>query len=259
MRIKISFLRTFKSSDSLPLHHQNTVYRFLKEYMPEKPDNKTFITYSTVKGTVSIAEGYIKYQSTKVSLVIASNNDDFLQTLVNNIFRQRTIAIGKMELYPKQKIVVEMPQYKSVMKYVCISPIILIDPKKEPMRAADILDPASHEFSDLLFNSTIERMEESGYSEEELSEFVSFQAIADADYLIRIAENNKRYTRYYKNLDDQIIHGYLFPFALHAHPKVQEFICNCGIGYYCYQGFGMVDVVRMVPQSVENSEIKTDD
>ena len=38
--------------------------------------------------------------------------------------------------------------------------------------------------------------------------------------------------------------GYLLPFTLHAHPKVQEFIYETGIGLYTLEGYGMVDIVH---------------
>ena|ERR1035437_4585277 len=250
MRIKISFLRTFKSSNSLPLHHQNTLYRCLNEYMPSKPDNKTLITFSTIKGTSSVANGYISYLSTKVSLVISSNNDEYLRSMVDNIFSQMTIRIGKMELYPKQKNVVVMPEFKTMMKYVCISPVIIIDPGKEPNRAEEIVEPSSQEFSDILFNSTIARMEAAGYTEEELRNFEAFEAIPDPEYLKKVIENQKRIARLYRTLDEQKIIGYLLPFTLHAHPKVHEFICNCGLGLFTNQGYGMIDVVPEIPAIV---------
>jgi CRISPR/Cas system endoribonuclease Cas6 (RAMP superfamily) len=37
--------------------------------------------------------------------------------------------------------------------------------------------------------------------------------------------------------------GYLIPFVLHAHPKVQKFIWDAGLGQYCNNGFGMIDIV----------------
>jgi CRISPR/Cas system endoribonuclease Cas6 (RAMP superfamily) len=37
--------------------------------------------------------------------------------------------------------------------------------------------------------------------------------------------------------------GYLIPFVLHAHPKVQKFIWDAGLGLYCNNGFGMIDIV----------------
>jgi CRISPR-associated endoribonuclease Cas6 len=221
--------------------------------MDRKPDNKTLITFSTIKGTSSVAKGYIRFLSTKVSLVIASNNDEFLRNLVDTIFRQRTVRIGKMELIPKQQHIVEMPEYKTEMKYVCISPIIILDPNKDPLRASETtIDPSSQEFSDILFNTTIERMEAAGYSEEELRSFEAFEAIPDPEYLRKVAENNKRFARYYKNTDEQIIIGYLLPFTLHAHPKVHEFICNCGLGLFTNQGYGMIDVVPEIPAMVHH-------
>jgi len=56
-------------------------------------------------------------------------------------------------------------------------------------------------------------------------------------------EQGKKLVRYYKNDNNEMMPGYLIPFTLHAHPKVQKFIWDAGLGLYCNNGFGMIDIV----------------
>ncbi len=250
MRIKITFVRTFKSPNLMPLHHQMVLNRSLAPFIERGGDGKILYAYSTLKGSSNVQSGNITFLNTKVNLILSSNNEEFLKATVDKMFEKHVVKIGKMLLMPKQQQVIEMPVYTSEMKYVCLSPFVIIDSGKEPDRAETIIDPTTQEFSDMLFNITMKRMNEAGFTEEELKNFETFEAIADAEYLKKIVENNKRFSRFYRNLDGQTIIGYLLPFTLHAHPKVQEFICDTGIGLYTLEGYGMVDVVGDKPTPV---------
>lgn len=247
MRIKIIFVKTFQSTNLLPLHHQITLSRSLSEFMDRDRDSKTLYTFSTIKGSSNVQDGKISFLTNKLSLVISSNNENFLKSTVSRIFEKHVVKIGKMLLIPKQQQVIEMPEFKTEMKYVCLAPFVLIDSEKEPERSETIIEPTTQEFSDLLFNTTMQRMQAAGFSEEELKSFETFEAIADTEYLKKIVENNKRFARFYRNIAGQTMVGYLLPFTLHAHTKVHEFICDTGLGLYTLEGYGMIDVVHQNP------------
>ena len=244
MRIKITFNKTFKSTNLLPLHHQMVLNRTLAQFMDRNRDSKTLYTYSTLKGSSAIVDGSISFSNNKMSLIVSSNNDEFVKSMVDRIFQKHVIKIGQMLLMPKLQQVIAAPEFKTEMKYVCLAPFVLIDSGKEPERTETIIDPNTQEFSDLLFHSTIERMHAAGFSEEQLKDFETFEAIADPEYLKKAIENNKRFARFYRNLEKQTMVGYLLPFTLHAHPKVHEFIYETGIGLYTMEGYGMVDIVH---------------
>ena len=243
MRIKITFVKTFKSPNTLPLHHQMMLSRNLSPYLESTSDSKILFNFSTIKGSSNVKDGNISFLTNRVSLVVSSNNDDYLKSFVKRIFAKNVVKIGKMLLIPKQQQEITMPEFKTEMKYVCLSPFVLINPEKEPERKETIIDPNTHEFSDLLFNTTMERMHDAGITEEELKNYETFEAIADFEYLKRIIDSNKRFARFYRNLAGETLVGYLLPFTLHAHPKVHEFIFNAGLGLYTSEGYGMIDVV----------------
>jgi CRISPR-associated endoribonuclease Cas6 len=113
-------------------------------------------------------------------------------------------------------------------------------------RGKKFVSPESDEFSDLLYESTIQRMEGTGrYTQEQLTSFYKFQIIPDHDYIQRIQSSHKKFARIYPLYDNDIkfeVRGYTFPFTLYAAKEVQSFIYENGLGYFTYKGFGMLDV-----------------
>jgi CRISPR-associated endoribonuclease Cas6 len=108
------------------------------------------------------------------------------------------------------------------------------------------VSPESDEFSDLLYDNTISRMEAYGkFSAEQLASFYKFQIVPDRDYIQRIQTSHKKFARIYPLYDNDVkfeIRGYTFPFTLYAAKEVQEFVYENGLGYFTHKGFGMLDV-----------------
>jgi CRISPR-associated endoribonuclease Cas6 len=106
--------------------------------------------------------------------------------------------------------------------------------------------PESDEFSDLLYESTLARMEATGkFTNEQLASFYKFQLVADRDYIQRIQASHKKFARIYPLFDNDVkfeVRGYTFPFTLYAAKEVQQFIYENGLGYFTHKGFGMLDV-----------------
>lgn len=193
------------------------------------------------------------FLSSKLSLVISSDNAEFIQALVKKIFEKPMVIIGKLELIPKSYIEIPEPEFKTKMKYIGISPLVLVDPDKDEMGAQAQMDPTSHEFSDFLYNSLLDRMEQHGFTEQELNEFAVFEAFPDKDYVEKINQSGKKYARIYKNNSDKIMMGYLLPFTLHAHDKVHKYIWDCGLGVLSNQGYGMIDIV-VAEEAADNNQ-----
>ena len=244
MRVKIFLLRGKGITNTVPLHHQLLILEFLEDLMRDMPIKTEQFSFSSLKGTSKIQNGFIRFLSSKVTLALSSNNAEFLEMLVQKIFEHPSINIGKLNLIPKMHQVMDEPEFKTQMKYVCISPLIVVDPQKDPELCLTQIDPSSHEFSDLLYHSTIENMEKAGFSDEELNSFAEFEATPDLAYVQKINESGKKYARFYKNINGDTMLGYLLPFTLHAHPTVHKFIWDCGLGLYTNQGYGMIDVVQ---------------
>ena len=244
MRIKRSFLRNRNSGNSIPLHHQQLLSGFLKQHIHQLAVKTDIYVFSSMKGTSKVQSGFMQFLSSKVTLAISSNNDEFVESLVKRIFEEQNIEIGKLSMMPKSQELIVEPQFQTKMKYVCISPIVLSNPEKDAELAQNSIDPSSHQFSDMLYNSLMDRMEKAGFSNEELDSFAVFEVTPDKDYVSKIVSSGKKFARIYKDDEDNQMMGYLLPFALHAHPKVHKFIWDCGIGLLNNQGYGMIDLAK---------------
>jgi CRISPR-associated endoribonuclease Cas6 len=245
MRIKISFLREHASANSIPLHHQKLLSDSLSEISDSITTDRSQFSFSSLKGTSKIQNGFMRFLSSKITLVVSSRNQEFAETLVKKVFEKPFLAVGKMNLMPKTYEVIPDPSFQTKMRYLCISPLILFNPDKDPEKAQEIIDPTSHQFSDILYNITLDRMERSGYPESALNEFAEFEAMPDMEYVNKIHETGKKYARFYKSAQGNTMMGYLLPFTLHAHPEVHKFIWESGLGALTEEGYGMVDLVKI--------------
>ena len=243
MRVKFSFLKSKNNDGAIPLHHQKLISHVIREMLSDLPGHNPLYNFSTLKGTSKVQTGQIRFHSSKVSLVFSSVDDKLVEHVTQRIFSFQQINIGKLELYPKGHQVIPDPEFNQRMKYVCISPLIVEPSVPEDAARPEALDPSSHEFSDQLYNSVIERMEDAGYSDEDLNSFAEFELQPDINYINKISADGKKLSRNYKNDNNESMSGYLIPFVLHAHPKVQKFIWDAGLGLYCNNGFGMIDIV----------------
>lgn len=243
MRFKISFVRDNASQNSLPLHHQKLIHDAISGMISAITSDRSLFNFSSLKGTSKIANGFMKFLSNKITLVLSGRNSEYTQQLVKSILEKRTLQVGRMKLIAKFYDVIPDPEFKTRMRYLCISPMVLVDPNKDAEKSLEILDPSSHDFNDLLYNAILDRMERAGYSESDLASYAEFELTPDQDYLSKLQENSKKYARVYKCTTGLQMTGYLLPFTLHAHPEVHKFIWQSGMGLLTEEGYGMVDVV----------------
>ena len=243
MRIKISFLKVHGSNGLVPLHHQKIISAFMEEVIRELPIQSEFYNFSSLKGTSKVQNGQIRFLSSKISLVISAPETEFVEQWVKKIFDRRLVSFAKLTLVPKAYQVINDPDFKTVMKYVCISPLVPQQPFVADEVTPEPMDPRAQEISDLFFETILNRMEQAGFTEKQLNEFAEFEITPDPDYIERLLASQKKFARIYKNNMNQTIFGYLLPFTLHAHPQVHKFIWDCGMGLFTTQGYGMIDVV----------------
>ena len=245
MRVKISFLRDQMSANTIPLHHQTLLAESLYVILDTFGGDRSVFNFSSLKGTSKIQNGFMRFLSSKVTLVVSSRNEDLMEKLVSKIFEMPYLAVGKMNLMPRSHEIIPDPEFQTKMRYLCISPMILIDPRKDPERSQMTVDPTSQEFSDILYEQTLDRMERAGFTETQLNNFAEFDAQPDLEYVQKLNETGKKFARYYRAADGSTMMGYLLPFTLHAHPDVHRFIWDCGVGALNDQGYGMIDLVKV--------------
>ncbi len=243
MRVKISFLRSQGSLNTVPLHHQKIIWSTIQSVLQEIPGHEGEFNFSSLKGTSKVKNGFMRFLSSKITLVMSSGNDALMNAFVEKIFTLPEVAFGRMVLIPKSYETIPTPEFQKEMKCVCISPIVLSDPELDPTNSQEIIDPASQQFSDFLFNSMMDRLEKSGVSESKLNEYAEFEASPDHEYLQKLTETGKKFARFYKSCNGQSMIGYLLPFQLHAHPDIHKYFWDQGIGSLTEEGYGMIDYV----------------
>ena len=244
MRVKISFLRDHSSANSIPLHHQKLLTDSLTPFFETLDTDKTLWSFSSLKGTSKIMNGFMRMLSSKVTLVVSGRNKEYLEQVLKMIFERPYLTVGKMNLIPKNYDIIPDPPFQTKMRYLCISPLILFDPNKSTDKAQEQVDPTSHEFSDILYNDVLDRMEKAGYTEAQLNEFAEFEFMPDQEYVNKINTTGKKFARFYKSVSGVTMMGYLLPFTLHAHLEVHKFVWEVGMGVLTDEGYGMIDIVK---------------
>lgn len=212
-------------------------------------DNDMFeranFTFSGLKGQTKVGREGLHYFSKKATIVLTSPNKEFVDKIVRGLFQESHILLGNLMLQADTVEEEEVPQFKESMKYLCISPIIPFH-DIQGLNNKMFVTPMGDEFSDMLYDSTMFRMEKSGnYSQEQIASFFRFQIIPDQEYLARINRMDKKFARIYSVIKDGEIkeaRGYTLPFEVLAAPEVQEFIYHNGFGELSTHGFGMLDI-----------------
>lgn len=254
MRVRIIFILKNKGAN-VPFHHQFLLAQLIKGIIvkggEERYRDYLFYNFSGLKGQTKISRNGLHFYSSRITLVLSSLNQDFLDYFLKVLFSFPQIEIGNLLLVPESVEKENMPAMEENAKYICISPLVLIKPSFNDVEGKKFIMPETDEFSDLLYESTIKRMTELGYyDEKQIASFFKFQIVPDKNYLAKIEENQKKFARIYPVFDQDVkyeVRGYTFPFTLYAAKEVLEFVFNCGLGVYAYKGFGMLDLANIDP------------
>lgn len=247
MRTRIIFSLNNRGG-SVPFHHQALISSFIDEIKDElEADHKNYTgyNYSGLKGQTKVGKTGLHFFSSKVTLVFGCADELFLKAFLKKVFRREMILIGNLELIPLSVDKEVHEPLKGEQKYVCISPMVAAGPNSDESFGKDFMEPTSNEFSDLLYESTMNRMEKSGeFSSEDIESFFKFQIVPDKEYLDKLKARGKKFSRIYtawENKEEKEVRGYTFPFTFFADERVQSFVFNNGFGEYGSEGFGMLD------------------
>lgn len=252
MRVRIIFSLQNKGG-LVPFHHQHLLAQFLRGLMSENAEKKYqgyhFYSFSGLKGQIKVTPNGLCFLSNKVTLVFSCPDEVFIKSLLLRLFDKALVEIGQLKLVPDAVLYEETPPLMAEQKYVCISPVVLQTQGQDTDESKRFLNPNEDLFSDLLYESTMSRMEQSGfYTSEQIASFYKFQIIPDKQYLDKMRVEEKKFARIYTAYANQQkieLRGYIMPFLLMADPEVQRFIFDCGFGEATNLGFGMIDVANM--------------
>jgi CRISPR-associated endoribonuclease Cas6 len=251
MRVRLIF-DLLNIGAKLPFHHQYLISDFMIPYINHylksiKEPSKICYNFSALKGQIKVTNEGVYFNSSKVSLVFSSNDPLLVESLIHQLYKKTTLALGDLLLSPATVDMENPMNYTSEMKYLCLSPLAIISPIENPIDAKRFIHPSYDTFSDALYENTMNRMEQSGSTPAEIAQYFQFQLMPDKEYLNKIKGEEKKFARIHPiviNEEKYEVRGYTFPFTLYAHPKVQEFIFTCGFGVFTDKGFGMVDIAN---------------
>jgi CRISPR-associated endoribonuclease Cas6 len=247
MRVRIIF-SVLNRGGLVPFHHQMVLSEFVKTVLRTRTDRPflpDFYNYSGLKGQSRVTRDGLFYDSSKITLVFSSPDTAFVYEFVEALFAIEQVYIGTLLLRPVQ-VLKEIPGFTGEeIKYVCISPIVTISEGLPNGELKRFINPEEPAFSDLLYDSTLSRMESSGkYHPDEILQYQHFRFVPDLEYLAKARAQEKKFSRIYQVSHrgrETEVRGYTLPFVLHAAPEVHEFIFHSGLGEETQEGFGMVD------------------
>lgn len=251
MKVKIILNKQSKYG-LVPFNHLNELYNLIISIIESKyaifepiigPYAKnakefTFFTFSGIKGFSKVENNALNFQSKKLSWVISSPVEGFVDKLLDELFRMSAIKVGDILINPIQTEVIPPPNFHKAIKYLALSPLVL---QKDEQT---IYTPESEAFSDKLFETTIHKMIQFYGDSLPYNHMTEFQFIPDKEYIERMKNQRKDIVREYDTVKYGKVKTYLMPFVLYAHPKIHEFVWDTGIGDVTEEGFGGVDVLK---------------
>ena len=223
MRVRIVFTLMNKGG-FVPFHHQFLLAQTVKGMVVAGKDPQyqqfTHFNFSGLKGQTKISRKGLHYYSSRVTLVFSTADKGFLDYFLKVLFEHKEVMIGMLQLVPELVEHEDPVAVSESVKFLCISPIVVLPAAFNDESAKRFITPESDEFSDLLYEATIAQMQSSGkFSAPQLADFYKFQLVPDKDYLNRIQSTHKKFARIYPLYDSDIkyeVRGYTFPFTLFA-------------------------------------------
>jgi len=234
----------------VPFHHQYLLAQVIKGLLIFGQE-KSYIefnqyNFSGLKGQTKVSRKGLHYFSSKVTLVFACPDKKFMDYFLARLFEQKDLMVGNLHLVPESTEEEDPVVISDESRFLCISPVVVIPATFNDETGKKFVSPESDEFSDLLYESTLARMEATGkYTAEQITSFYKFQLVPDRDYIHRLQASHKKFARIYPLYDHDVkfeVRGYTFPFTLYAAREVQQFVYENGLGYFTHKGFGMLDV-----------------
>jgi len=213
-------------------------------------DFKNF-NFSGLKGQTKPSRKGLHFYSSRVTLVISSPNRQFIDYLLYNLMKITRVEVGSMIITPEKVELESIDGVGKKDKFICLSPLVLLEPQIMNEESKLFIDPETDEFSDHLYDNTMQRLEDiESFSPTQLEKFKEFQLVPDKAYLDKINQSHKKFSRVYPVYDQDVkfeVRGYTFPFNLYAEPEVKRFVFLNGLGAATHKGFGMIDFANLDP------------
>lgn len=233
----------------MPFHHQYLISQLIKGVIVSGGEkqfhNFDYYNFSGLKGQTKISRKGLHFYSQYVTLVFSTPDADFLNYFLGRLFKINQVNIGGLTLFTDHVEKEELLDFDDHAKFVCISPIVLLKPDFFDDSSKRFVEPSGESFSDILYESTMERLIQTGYTESQIEKFFRFQIVPDPVYIQKLKEQKKKFARIYPVYENDVkyeVRGYTFPFIMYAEKEVLKFAFHCGLGNFTHKGFGMLDV-----------------
>lgn len=254
MRVRIIFLLKNRGA-FIPFHHQYLLAQLLKAVVMVggDPDFLAFrkFNFSGLKGQTKSSRKGLHYYSSRVTLVLASHDEGFIDYVLLHMFKMQQLHLGDLTLEPEKVEVEVIPDLANYEKFICLSPLVLAEPSLLDDKAKQFVDPVTDTFSDQLYDLAMQDVESQNlFNEDKLATFNEFQIVPDTAYLAKLEENNKKFSRVYAVYDQDIkfeVRGYTFPFFFYGAPELKRALFIDGLGSLPHKGFGMIDLANEDP------------
>lgn len=269
LRIRIIF-KLKNRGGVVPFHHQYLLSQLIKGVIVSGGDRRfhdfDFYNFSGLKGQTKVSRKGLHFFSQYVTLVFSSPDKDFVDYFLKGLFKIQQVNVGSLLLHADHVEKEEPLNFEDNAKFVCISPLVLMKPDFNDDSSKQFVNPSSEIFSDILYESTMERMALTGFSNDQIEKFFKFQIVPDNIYLNKLREQKKKFARIYPVYDSDVkyeVRGYTFPFTMYAEKEVLEFVFQCGLGSFTHKGFGMLDIAnadyhhRLTRYEINQSTVKT--
>ena len=232
----------------MPHYHQNILSDWIEGIKTKSAQWRHYKLYnfSSVRGQATSQQEGLGYLTSQVKLVISSPSEGFIDFFVEQVFGQKMWKLGPLHLGPDHVYKEPLPELRDTVNYLCISPLVpsFISLQNEEA-GKEFIHPRQDLFSDLLYECTMARMEQSGlYSAKAIKSFFKFQVVPDQHYLSKLKKQGKLFARIYPinyQGNQYETRAYIFPFTLHADKQVQAYVYTYGLGAFTQQGLGMLD------------------
>ncbi|AVX29685.1 CRISPR-associated endoribonuclease Cas6 [Carboxydocella sp. JDF658] len=247
MRLDI-ILKTKDKEVLLPFNYQYQITSFIYEMVAKSsPDYATklhdegfgekrfkFFTFSQIVARKKkiVSDGVWLFG--EFVLKISSPLYDFLFHLLNGLYKQNNIKIGREIFLIKDILLYENPVIKSGMNFVCLSPIVVSTIKDDFSTPYYIRYTEEPELFNEKLRQNLIRKYQTYYGRAPAAD--NLQIVFDQEYLQRHKGTKLIHYR------DQKILGYLAPFTIYGSDELITFGYDTGFGEKNSMGFGFVEL-----------------
>lgn len=205
---------------------------------------KMFVFSDLLLGRRIPESEYLKVISPEIHWIISSPMREFLQNLVNGLFRQGYLKIQDSSLIIKFLETLPEPVFSEAMTFKCLSPITVSvrDEKNGRLGEHYVLPSERETFSRVIRENMLHKYQRINGNEPANTQ-LTFQF--DDEYIQRRGGKVSRLVTVHGGTAEETnIRGFFAPFKVQGNPELIKIGYEAGFGGRNSLGFGMAEVVK---------------